>query len=93
MDTITDFDLGEDTLRFHDVLDSGEEEIFLDNVVLVANSGINADITLTTDTGTSITIEGVNSTGIFDSYSTLGDFLTANPAALNVEFDPDNFAS
>jgi Ca2+-binding RTX toxin-like protein len=97
-DTITDFDLGEDALRFYDVVDV-EEDIFLGNVTLTANSADNSDVILTTDAGTSITIEGINvnsgSGGPFDGYDTLGEFLgdNNNPADINIEFNPDNFAS
>ncbi len=98
-DTITDFDLGDDALRFYDVLDT-EEDTFLDSVLITADSSSNPDVTLTSPDGTSIMIEGINAEsspgaadGMFDSYANLGDFLDSNPGAINIEFDPDNFAS
>ncbi len=94
-DTITDFDLGDDALRFYDVLDT-EESDFMDNVIITADSGANDHVTLTLEngSGTSIVIEDINTSGTFDGYNgqTLSD-LQGGVDAINIEFDPDNFAS
>ncbi len=95
-DTIIDFDLSEEALRFCDMFNTGKD-FLLDNVTISADSSINSDVTLTTDTGMSITIAGINvdsgSGGPFDGYTNLGDFLADNPAAINNEFNPDNLST
>ncbi len=97
-DTITDFDLDEDTLSFYDVLDGGGD-VDLDGVndnldvdsITISISG--DDVTLTTDSGTQITLEGVNIGGAFTGFDNLGDFLADDPTAINVITNPDNFSS
>jgi VCBS repeat-containing protein len=100
-DAIRDFDLGEDALRFYDVLDDGDDllspaeiQAFAETVTIEADSSLSPDVTLTTDAGTSITIEGINTVGTFDSYDGLSLYsLQSGPDAINVEYSPDTFAS
>ncbi len=100
-DAIRDFDLGEDALRFYEVLDDGDDllstaeiQAFAETVTIEADSSLNPDVTLTMDAGTSITIDGINTMGTFDSYDGLSLYsLQSGSDAINVEFSPDTFAS
>jgi hypothetical protein len=81
-DVILDFNLAEDTLRFTDVL-SGNEELFAESVGVTVTG---ADVELSFN-GTSITLEGVNDGGNFDSFDggTLHDVLVNATPTINVD--------
>jgi VCBS repeat-containing protein len=100
INTITDFNTAEDTLSFHEVLDGVDldldgvnDNLDVDAISIILSGDGNADVTLTTDSGTEITLEGVNSGGAFDNFANLGEFLNDDPTAINITTNPDAFGS
>jgi len=97
-DTITDFNLTEDTLSFYDVLDADADQNgindYFDNIDIELTGPGDVDVVLhDNNSGTDITLEGVNSGGAFNGFVSLGDFMADDPAAINVESNPDSYAS
>ena len=75
-EVIEDYDLGDDTLRFDDVLGAGEDAIAaLEKVVDVTEEGDDVVITRTDGKGT-IRIEGIAEAGEFDSVQDLANATT-----------------
>nr|WP_320049324.1 Ig-like domain-containing protein [uncultured Desulfuromonas sp.] len=77
-DTIVDFNPGEDVLQLTDVLETnaGDISVTLDG----------ADVILTGNGLDSITLEGINSGGTYDSCTNLQDMIDHATAGINVEF-------
>ena len=98
-DTITDFNLNEDILSFYDVLDDGDGVLsdaelaaFTDDITVTITG---TDITLADANGTSVTLEGANvgATPLDNFSGSLTDFFNDHPDAINIDINPDTFAS
>jgi Ca2+-binding RTX toxin-like protein len=87
-DTIADFSLAEgDVLRFYDVLDDGSGTLDADDVNVTVNVS-GADVELTINGSTTVTMSGVNSElGLDQGAHSLGDLVSGG---MNVQFDPNS---